>query len=99
MGDRVTPAVLSPVNEDEYAVGLPAKLGLPRNSTNTIVNNLQFLNVDISESDYAFATKSIYCPITCEKPVCYDLTKDDYTKSMTALEANNEILMNVLSKY
>lgn len=59
LGDRVTPAVLSPVNEDEYAVGLPAKLGLPRNSTNTIVNNLQFLNVDITESDYAFAKKSM----------------------------------------
>lgn len=56
-GDRSSYAVVAAAENDEIVIGLPAKQGLVRQSPLTIVNNLQFLNDDLTADEFTEAKK------------------------------------------
>lgn len=52
IGDRITPAVLSVMHADEILVGVPAKSNMVRNRMATVMNNKQFFEPRLSDSDF-----------------------------------------------
>lgn len=57
-GDRCSYAVVSVADDTELVIGLPAKQGLVRNGTSSVVNNFQFLNEDLTAEEFKEATNN-----------------------------------------
>lgn len=78
-GDRSSYACIAATNENEFSIGLPAKQGIARNNTLTVVNNFQFLNVDLTAEQIDEAiSKSCLCKVNHnETSIEYELCKND----------------------
>lgn len=78
---------------------MPAKQGLVRNGTSTVVNNLQFLDEDLSQEDFLNATNNCVCSVTNDPKIEYHLTKDDIERKLTPYEVAVRLLSNLYGKY
>lgn len=76
-GDRVAHACLAAVDREEYNIGLPAKQGIARNESLTVVNNFQYLNEDLAENEILEAAKTTSLCKLNTNPLEYHLEKDD----------------------
>lgn len=94
-GDRVSHACLAAVNNEEFNIGLPAKQGIARNESLTVVNNFQFLNEDLSDSEIEAAAKvTSVCQVNTN-PLEYQLEKgDDVSLRLTPYEVAIKLLTN-----
>lgn len=76
-GDRSSYACIAAAVGNEFSIGLPAKQGIARNESLTVVNNFQFLNVDLTENEIEKAiASSCLCKVN-QNPLNYELTKGD----------------------
>lgn len=94
-GDRVSHACLAAVDHEEYNIGLPAKQGIARNESLTVVNNFQFLNEDLAENEIQEAAKvTSLCKLNT-KPLEYHLEKgDDVSVKLTPYQVAVKLLTN-----
>lgn len=93
-GDRSSYACIAAASNTEYSIGLPAKQGVARNESLTVINNFQFLNVDLSSDELTKAIKSSLCKVN-ENPLQYELCKgDNISTKITPLEVAVNLLKN-----
>lgn len=99
-GDRSSYACLAATNETEYCIGLPAKQGIARNGAQTVVNNFQFLNADLSSEQIDTAKKTCFCKINhSDESVEYELSRnDEFTRKITPYEVAVQLLKNSYGK-
>lgn len=99
-GDRVAHACLAAVNNEEFNIGLPAKQGIARNESLTVVNNFQFLNQDLTENEIEAAAKvSSVCQVNAN-PLEYHLEKgDDVSMTLTPYQVAVKLLTNCYGKF
>lgn len=78
-GDRSSHACIAFTQNKEFCVGLPAKQGIARNGTLTVVNNFQFLNTDLTSEQIDVAiSKSCLCKVNSANSIIeYELSKGD----------------------
>lgn len=95
-GDRSSYACIAATNDTEFSVGLPAKQGIARNGTHTVVNNFQFLNLDASVEQIEAAIRTCFCKVNhSDKTIEYELTKnDEFTRTITPYEIAVQLLKN-----
>lgn len=94
-GDRVSHACLAAVNNEEFNIGLPAKQGIARNESLTVVNNFQFLNEDLAESEIKSVAKATSLCQLNTKPLEYHLEKgDDVSLKLTPYQVAVKLLTN-----
>lgn len=83
-GDRSSYACIAATHNNEFSIGLPAKQGIARNGTLTVVNNFQFLSTELTSEQITEAiSKSCLCKVNRNKSnIEYELSKGDeiYTK-------------------
>lgn len=100
-GDRSSHACIAVTQNEEFCVGLPAKQGIARNGTLTVVNNFQFLNTDLSPEQIDVAiTKSCLCKVNNDNSIIeYELSKgdDDITK-ISPFEVAVHLMKNTYGK-
>lgn len=85
----------------EFCVGLPAKQGLARNGTLTVVNNFQFLNKDLTPEQIDLAaSKTCLCKLNyVDANVEFELGKgDEITTKITPFEVAVKLLKNSAGK-
>lgn len=94
-GDRVSHACLAAVDDIEFNIGLPAKQGIARNESLTVINNFQFLNEDLTENEIAAAAKaSSLCKVN-PNPLEYHLVKsEDVSLKLTPYQVAVKLLTN-----
>lgn len=100
-GDRSSYACIAATQESEFCVGLPAKQGIARNGTLTVVNNFQFLSADLTPEQIDEAiTKSCLCKVHHDPSrIEYELSKgDDITTKITPFEVAVHLLKNTYGK-
>lgn len=99
-GDRVSHACLAAVDDVEFNIGLPAKQGIARNESLTVVNNFQFLNEDLTEDEIQEAAKkSSVCRVNAN-PLEYNLEKgDEVALKMTPYQVAVKLLKNCYGKF
>lgn len=96
-GDRSSHACIAATQNNEFCVGLPAKQGIARNGTVTVVNNFQFLNTDLSSEQIEVAiSKSCLCKVNhSDVNVEYELSKgDDTCTNISPIEVAVHLLTN-----
>lgn len=98
-GDRVSHACLAAVDDTEFNIGLPAKQGIARNESLTVINNFQFLNEDLTENEIAAAAKaSSLCQVNAN-PLEYNLEKgEDVSLTLTPYQVAVKLLTNCYGK-
>lgn len=100
-GDRSSYACIAATGSEEFCVGLPAKQGLARNGTLTVVNNFQFLNKDLTpeQIDQA-ASKTCLCKVNRnDAQVEFELSKgDDISTKITPFAVAVQLLKNSAGK-
>lgn len=101
-GDRSSYACIAATNETEFSIGLPAKQGIARNGTLTVVNNFQFLNADLtSEQTETAISKSCLCKVNRKEndELEYELSKgDDVLTKITPFQVAVNLLENSYGK-
>lgn len=60
-----------------------------------MVNNLQFLDEDLSEADFLNATNNCVCAVTNDPKIEYNLTKDDISRKLTPYEVAVRLFSNL----
>ena len=98
-GDRSSYACLAAAADNEFVIGLPAKQGIARNESLTVVNNFQFLNEDLTGNELATAiSQTCLCKLNT-KPLEYHLEKgDDISATITPYEVAVKFLQNAHGK-
>lgn len=87
---------MAATSNDEFSVGLPAKQGIARNESLTVVNNFQFLNTDLTDEqiDLAVSSRSCSCKVN-KNPLEYELSKgDDISTTITPFDVAVHLLKN-----
>lgn len=100
-GDRSSYACIAATNATEFCVGLPAKQGIARNGTLTVVNNFQFLNADLTDEQIEQAiSKTVFCKVNHSgKSIEYELNKsDEFTRNITPHEVAVQLFKNSYGK-
>lgn len=100
-GDRSSYACIAATHDNEFCVGLPAKQGIARNGTLTVVNNFQFLCADLTpEQIFDAISKSCLCKVNNnDKTIEYELSKgDDLCTKITPYEVAVHLLKNTYGK-
>lgn len=100
-GDRSSYACIAATASDEFSVGLPAKQGIARNESLTVVNNFQFLNIDLTdeEIDLAVSSRSCSCKVN-KNPLQYELSKgDDISTDISPFGVAVHLLKNIYGKF
>lgn len=99
-GDRSSYACIAATNETEYCIGLPAKQSIARNGAQTVVNNFQFLNADLTSEQIDSAKKTCFCKINhSDKSVEYELSRnDELIRKITPYEVAVQLLKNSYGK-
>lgn len=101
-GDRSSYACIAATNDSEFCVGLPAKQGIARNGTLTVVNNFQFLNVDLTTEQIDEAiSKSCLCKVNNSgTSIEYELSKgDEDATKCTPFDVAVHLLKNTYGKW
>lgn len=94
-GDRVSHACLAAVDDKEFNIGLPAKQGIARNESLTVINNFQFLNEDLTENEIVAAAKVSSVCVVNANPLEYHLEKgDDVSLKLTPYQVAVTLLTN-----
>lgn len=95
-GDRSSYACIAATASNEFSVGLPAKQGIARNESLTVVNNFQFLNTDLTDEqiDAAVSLRSCSCKVN-KNPLQYELSKgDDISTNISPFDVAVHLLKN-----
>lgn len=101
-GDRFAYACIAATHDNEFCVGLPAKQGIARNNTVTVVNNFQFLNNDLTLDQINDAiSKSCLCKVNkCETNIEYELFKgDDIPTKISPIDVASHLLKNTYGMF
>lgn len=96
-GDRSSHACIAATPNSDFCVGLPAKQGIARNGTVTIVNNFQFLNTDLQPEQIDVAiSKSCLCKVNNNNAnIEYELIKgDDICTKISPFDVAVHLLKN-----
>lgn len=100
-GDRSSHACIAATQNNDFCVGLPAKQGVARNGTVTIVNNFQFLNADLLPEQIDVAiSKSCLCKVNkTDSNIEYELIKgDDICTKISPFDVAVHLLKNTYGK-
>lgn len=101
-GDRSSHACIAATQNSEFCVGLPAKQGIARNGTLTVVNNFQFLNMDLASEQIDVAiSKSCLCKVNnTDSIIEYELSKgdNDICTKISPLDVAIHLLKNTYGK-
>lgn len=101
-GDRSSYACIAATQANEFCVGLPAKQGIARNGTLTVVNNFQFLSTDLTPDQMDEAiSKSCLCKVNHkDSGIEYELSKgDDINANISPFEVAVHLLKNTHGKW
>lgn len=96
-GDRSSYACIAATQSNEFCVGLPAKQGIARNGTLTVVNNFQFLCTDLKPHQIDEAiSKTCLCKVNRkDSGIEYELSKgDDINANITPFQVAVHLLKN-----
>nr|WHV00579.1 Hsp70-14 [Daphnia magna] len=93
-GDRVTPSIVS-FSSEEIAVGLPAKQGLFRNMSNSVVKCKELLCWNGEESELTKLQSTSVCPVIVKnKKLLYEVEVDEKKKFFSP----EDILVHIYKK-
>lgn len=101
-GDRSSYACIAATSSDEFCVGLPAKQGIARNGTLTVVNNFQFLNKDLTteQIDQAISKTCLCKAIQNDGTFEFELVKgDDISTKISPFNVAVHLLKNSFGKF
>lgn len=96
-GDRSSYACIAATENNEFCVGLPAKQGVARNGTLTVVNNFQFLCTDLTPEQIQEAiSNTCLCKVNNTDTIIeYELSKnDDHCTKITPFDVAVHLLKN-----
>lgn len=76
-------------------MGLPAKQGLFRNMSSTVVKCLEFFNWDPSKGELEDIKRLSFCPAVVKNDkISFEITKDE----KTLLVSSDDVLIEILKK-